>query len=222
MRVGQGRAAAGPARRPIPSRAWPVRPLRLPGTTWRLREARGIDSRFDRLLGSRHGRDAAIRFPRKLAHSGFCRTRRSQIPPCSRGKLRRPTHPKTTDLHSFGDYCRGDEPQAGNGTQIYFKNSGARITVQTGVRQAGSLDPARRATRPRPSTRQGTSTRPQRVAQGNSARRNLGFPSKPTHPVIRVIFTQSHVMNKNGIKSWLTIATSHNEHIIDTSFRAHT
>ena len=25
----------------------------------------------------------------------------------------------------------------------------------------------------------------------------------------RVIFTQSHVMNKTGIKSWLTIATSH-------------
>ena len=77
--------------------------------------------------------------------------------------------------------CRGDEPQAGNGTRIYLKNNGARIGPQTSVRQAGSLDPARRATRPRPSTRQGTSTRPQRLAQGNSTRRNLGFPSKPTH-----------------------------------------
>ena len=85
------------------------------------------------------------------------------------------------DLHSFGDYCRGDEPRAGNGTRICFKNSRAHIAPQTGVRQAGSLDPARHATRPRPSTRQGTSTRPQRLAQGNSTRRNLGFPSKPTH-----------------------------------------
>ena len=132
-----------PACRPVPSRAWLVRPLRLPGTTWRLREARGIASRFDGLLGSRHGRDPAIRFPKKPTHSGCCRTRRSQIPPCSRGKMRRPTHPKTADLHSFGDYCRGDEPQAGNGTRIYFKNSRARIALQTGMRQAGSLDPAK-------------------------------------------------------------------------------
>ena len=57
-----------------------------------------------------------------------------------------PTHPKTVDLHSFGDYCRGEEPQAGNGTRIYFKNSGARNAPQTGARQAGSLDPAMRTT----------------------------------------------------------------------------
>ena len=29
-------------------------------------------------------------------------------------------------------------------------------------------------------------------------------------------------MIKNGLKSWLTIATSHNEHINHTSFRVHT
>ena len=39
----------------------------------------------------------------------------------------------------------------------------------------------------------------------------------------RVIFTQSHVMNKEGTNSWLTIATSHNDHKIKhTSFRVHT
>ena len=92
-------------------------------------------------------------------------------------------------LHYFLYHClirhssyRGDEPQAGNGTRIYFKNNGARIAPQTGVCQAGSLDPAKRVTRPRPLTRQDTSTRPQRLAQGDSARRNLGFPSNPTHP----------------------------------------
>ena len=78
--------------------------------------------------------------------------------------------------------CRGDEPQAGNGTWIYFKNSGARITTQTGTRLAGSLDPARPANWPRHSTRQGTSTQPQQMVRDNSTRRSHGFPSKPTHP----------------------------------------
>ena len=124
----KGARRRAPARRPVPSRAWPVRPLRLPGTTWRLHEARGIASRFDGLLGSRHGRDAAIRFPRKPAHSGCCQTRRSQ-------------NPKTVDLHSFGDYCRGDEPRAGNGTRILFKSSRARITPQISTRLAGVHPP---------------------------------------------------------------------------------
>ena len=47
-----------------------------------------------------------------------------------KGKLRRPTHPKTADLHSFGDYCRGDGPRAGNGTRILFKNNGAGTAPQ--------------------------------------------------------------------------------------------
>ena len=126
------RACSGgpPVRRPVPSHAWPVRPLRLPSTTWRQREARGIASRFGGLLSSRHGRDAAIWFLKKPAHSECCRTRRSQIPPCSRGKLRRPTHPKTADLHSFGDYYRGDGPRAGNGIRILFKNNGVGTAPQ--------------------------------------------------------------------------------------------
>ena len=117
----EGARRWAPARRPVPSRAWPVRPLRLLCTTWRPRKARGIAPRFGGLLGPRHGRDATIRFSRKPAHSGCCRTRRSQNPPCLRGKLRRPTHPKKADLHSFGDYCRGDGPRVGNGTRILFK-----------------------------------------------------------------------------------------------------
>ena len=82
----------------------------------------------------------------------------------SGGKLQRPSSSKTADLHSFGDYCRGDEPWAGNGTRILFKNSGACIAPQTGTRPAGSLDSARPAARPNPLTRQGTSTRPQQLA----------------------------------------------------------
>ena len=57
------------------------------------------------------------------------------------------------DLHSFGDYCRGDEPRACNETRIYFKNSRARIAPQTGTRLAGSLDPAGPATQPWVSSR---------------------------------------------------------------------
>ena len=97
---------------------------------WRPRKARGIAPRFGGLLGPRHDRDAAIRFPRKPAHSGCCRTRRSRNPACLRGKLRRPTHPKMADLHSFGDYCRGDGPRAGDGTRILFKNNGAGTATQ--------------------------------------------------------------------------------------------
>ena len=147
-RVAKGAWRQAPACHPVPSRAWPVRPLRLPGTTWRPHKARGIAPRFGELLGPRHNRDAAIRFPRKPAHSGCCRTRRSQNLPCLRGKLRRPSLPKAADLHSFKDYCRGDEPRAGNGTRILFKNGGARIAPLTGTHLAGSLDPARPATRP--------------------------------------------------------------------------
>ena len=147
---------------------------------WRLREARGIASRFDGLLGSHHGRDAAIRFPRKPAHSGCCWTLRSQNPPCLRGKLRRPTHPKTADLHSFGDYCRGDEPQAGNGTRTPFENNRACIAPQPGptlaelLDSARSLDPAKKADPARlldsaPTTKLNTSPasqhRPWRVLQ---------------------------------------------------------
>ena len=146
----KGARRRAPACRPVPSRAWPVRPLRLPGTTWRTREARGIAPRFGGLLGPRHGRDAMIWFPRKPAHSGCCRTRRSQIPPCSRGKLRRPTHPKMADLHSFGDYCRGDEPRAGNGTRILFKNIGAGIAPQSGSHLGGFRYLVETATRPGP------------------------------------------------------------------------
>ena len=117
----KGTRRRAPACHPVPSRAQPVWPLPLPAATWRPRKARGIAPRFDRLLGSRHHRGAATRFSRKPAHSGCCRTQRSQNPPCLRGKLRRPTHPKTAVLHSFGDYCRGDGPRAGNGTRILFK-----------------------------------------------------------------------------------------------------
>ena len=39
--------------------------------------------------------------------------------------------------------CRGDEPQASNGTRILFKNNGASIAPQAGSRLAGSLDPAK-------------------------------------------------------------------------------
>ena len=63
-----------------------------------------------------------------------------------------------------------------------FENNGARIAPQTGTRLAGLLDPVRPAARPSPSTRQGTSTQTQQLAQGNSTRRSHGFPSKPTHP----------------------------------------
>ena len=139
----KGARMQAPTRRPVLSHAWPVRPLRLLGAPWLLHEAQGIALRFDELLGSRHSRDAAIQFPRKPAHNGCCRTRRSQNPPCLRGKLQRPTHPKTVDLHSFGDYCWGDEPRAGNGTRILFKNNGASIAPQACLRLAGSLNPAK-------------------------------------------------------------------------------
>ena len=76
----------------------------------------------------------------KPAHSTCCRTRRSQDSPLQGGKLRRPSNLKMADLHSFGDYCRGDEPRAGNGTWILFKNNGANIAPQDGPRLAGSLN----------------------------------------------------------------------------------
>lgn len=80
---------------------------------------------------------------RKPAHSGYCRTRQTQNLPPQGGKLRRPSHLKTADLHSFRDYCRGDEPQASNGSRILFKNNGASNAPQASSRLAGLLNPAK-------------------------------------------------------------------------------
>ena len=94
--------------------------------------------------------------------------------------------------------CRGDEPRAGNGTRICFKNSGAHIAPQTSVRQAGSLDPAkpRKPARladparrvdsaPPTGARQLNPARPKPPQQASTTRgvlRNPAMGQLPSHP----------------------------------------
>ena len=70
------------------------------------------------------------------------------------------------DLHSFGDYCRGDGPRAGNRTQMLFKNNGASTAPQTDTRLAGSLDLAK----PRKTSKLADPTRHVDSASTTSAR----------------------------------------------------
>ena len=174
-----------PARRPVSSHAWPVRPLRLPGATWRLREAQGISSRFDGLLGSRHRRGAATRFPRKPAHSGCCQTWRSQILPCSRGKLRRPTHHRI--FTASGTNVRGMNPGKATEPGSSSKITGLAPPLNAGARLAGSLDPAK----PRKLARLADPARRVDSASTTGARQpNPAWPKPPqqasaTHGVLR-------------------------------------
>jgi hypothetical protein len=149
-RGSRGRRMAAPARCHVPSRAWPVRAssatFRHVATTSKPRGRVPSPSRFSGFLGFPPVpgcRDPASgsRHPVGVAGPGGHWPRRHRPPPQGM-KLRRPPCPKPASLHSFGDYCRGDEPRAGNGTRILFKTFRASSAPQSGLTLAGFLNPA--------------------------------------------------------------------------------
>ena len=98
------------------------------------------------------------------------------------GKLRRPSHPKTAALHSFRDYYRGDEPQAGNGTRILSKTTGPASPLKPARAWSGRSTQPSPSTRPNSPTRLYSSTRPQRPAQGGRTRHTKTSPTSQLHP----------------------------------------
>ena len=113
-----------------------------------------------------------------VAGPGARRIRLAQGGNCE-GPLIRRRRTFTASGTTVGGMNPGQATEPGSSS----KTTGLAPPLNTGARLAGSLDPARPATRPNSPTRQDASTRPQQLAQGSRTRHNQGFPNKPTPPV---------------------------------------